>query len=126
MLKNTLLIISNVILNYIIFIQYLKTANYSGGEVGMVPLIILLVSFISFICSILTIFITKRFSDFSFLKTLSTYNIFYFIIFLFWGLNPLEGQGFLDNLDLFIILIAVFSMLIVLSGAYLEKKYFSK
>lgn len=126
MLKNSLLIISNLILNYIIFIQYLKTTNYSGGEVGMVPLIVLLVSFISFLCSIVSIFIIKKFSDFSFLKTLTIYNIFYFIIFLFWGLNPFEGQGFLENVDLFVIFIEVFSMSIVLCGAYLQQKYFAK
>lgn len=126
MLKDSLLIISNLVLNFIIFILCLKTTNYSGGEVGMVPLVVLLNSFLSYLCSIPTIFIAKRFYKWTFLKTLFIYNIFYFIIFLFWGLNPLEGQGFLENIDLFIILIEVFSMLIVLFGAYLQQKYFSK
>ena len=63
LLKHILSFFICSLLSNLIFISYLQTTHYSGGEVGMVPLLAMLNSIISFGISIVFILVFFVLSD---------------------------------------------------------------
>lgn len=99
----------------LIFISYLQTTHYSGGEVGMVPLLTMLNSIISFgisIVFILVLRIMKR--SFSVPQGISLFTFFSILTLIFYfNANPLKD--YLGDVDLWTILSVIISSLIVSS-----------
>lgn len=100
-------------LSNLIFISYLKTTHYSGGEVGMAPLGTILNSIISFGISflfILVLRIMKR--SFSVPQGISLFTVFSILTLIFYfNANPFND--YLGDVDLWTILSVIISSLIV-------------
>ena len=102
-------------LSNLIFISYLQTTHYSGGEVGMVPLLTMLNSIISFgisIVFILVLRIMKR--SFSVPQGISLFTVFSILtLFFYFNVNPVKD--YLGDVDFWTILSVIISSLIVSS-----------
>jgi hypothetical protein len=102
-------------LSNLIFISYLKTTHYSGGEVGMAPLGTILNSIISFgisIVFILVLRIMKR--SFSVPQGISLFTVFSILtLFFYFNVNPLKD--YLGDVDFWTIFSVIISSLIVSS-----------
>ena len=100
-------------LSNLIFISYLQTTQYSGGEVGMVPFLTMLNSIISFgisIVFILVLRIMKR--SFSVPQGISLFTVFSILtLFFYFNVNPMKE--YLGDLDLWTILSVIISILIL-------------
>ena len=114
-------------LNTIIFIEYLKTTNRSGGEVGMMPIGIMIACGITLIFSSLVIGILKTKKNVSLNSSILIYHIIYFVVILYFGIELPELTNFsFKNIDLFIILIALFVWILAIAIAKLWKKNIAK
>lgn len=115
LLKHILSFFICSLLSNLIFISYLQTTHYSGGEVGMVPLLAMLNSIISFgisIVFILVLRIMKR--SFTIPQGISLFTIFSILtLFFYFNVNPLKD--YLGDVDFWIILSVIISSLIVSS-----------
>ena len=104
-------------LSNLIFISYLKTTHYSGGEVGMAPIGTMLNSIISFGISIVFLLflrIMKR--SFSVPQGILLFTIFSILsLFFYFNVNPFKD--YLGDVDLWTILSVIISSLI-LSSVY--------
>ncbi len=106
--------IINAVLNFLILTLFVKTTNYSGGEIGMVSVVVWLVSFISLIFALIISLIGNYFGKQNLKLALLIYNSIYFIIFVYLGLNPINDMGFFKNVDLFIIISTILSWITTL------------
>jgi hypothetical protein len=102
-------------LSNLIFISYLQTTHYSGGEVGMVPLLTMLNSIISFVISIVFILVLRIMKrSFSVPQGISLFTVFSILTLIFYfNANPLKD--YLGDVDLWIMLSVIISSLIVSS-----------
>jgi hypothetical protein len=102
-------------LSNLIFISYLQTTNYSGGEVGMVPFLTILNSIISFVISIVFILVLKIVKrSFSVPQGISIFTVFSILtLFFYFNVNPLKD--YLGDVDFWTILSVIISSLIVSS-----------
>jgi hypothetical protein len=108
-------------LSNLIFISYLQTTQYSGGEVGMVPFLTMLNSIISFgisIVFILVLRIMKR--SFSVPQGISLFTVFSILtLFFYFNVNPMKD--YLGDLDLWTILSVIISSLILSLSFFIYK-----
>ncbi|WP_209391356.1 hypothetical protein [Chryseobacterium sp. RR2-3-20] len=114
--------IVNAVLNFVVLTSLIKTTNYSGGEIGMVPVVVWLVSFIALIIALIISLVWNHYKKLKLNVALSIYNIIYFVIFVYMGLNPINEMGFFKNVDLFVIISAVLSWIITLVFIHLIRK----
>jgi hypothetical protein len=112
------------LLSNVFFILYLKTTEYSGGEIGMAPFITILNAIITFAISITVLVILK------FLKIyLSTYVALFIFslmstltLFTYFKINLFEG--YLSDVDLWA-MISVFIACLIIGITSLIKKNFA-
>lgn len=100
-------------LSNVIFILYLKTTDYSGGEIGMVPFLTILCALITFLISTTLLFFLKIFKIFlSTYMALIMYSIIWTIVlFFYFKIHPFEG--YLSDVDLWSILSVYFACLLI-------------
>ncbi len=112
------------LLSNVIFIIYLKTTDYSGGEIGMAPFLTMLNATITFIISLTFLVLLK------FLKIyLSTYValvmfslISTLTLFIYFKIDPFEG--YLSDVELWAMLSVFIACLIIGLTSLIKKNYF--
>jgi hypothetical protein len=111
------------LLSNVIFIMYLKTTTYSGGEIGMAPFLTILNATITFVISIIVLVILK------FLKIyLSTYValvIFSLVstltLLFYFKIDPFEG--YLSDVELWA-MVSVFIACMIIGLTSLIKRIY--
>ena len=100
------------VLSNIIFVIYLKTTNYSGGEIGMAPFITVLNAIITFSISIVLLICLRIFSiKVSVFISLTIFSLVStLVLFLYFKINPFEG--YLSDVDLMALLSVIVASLL--------------
>lgn len=111
------------LISNIIFIVYLKTTNYSGGQIGMAPYITFLNAASTFVISLLILVglrmiqikvpIWVGLAIFSIVSTLLLYTYF--------RMNPFEST--MSDVDLWAFLSVIIASLIICLSVYVRKKF---
>ena len=108
-------------LSNVFFVIYLKTTNYSGGEIGMAPFVTILNTIITFIISITFLLLLKLLNIY--LSTYMALIMFCLIstltLFIYFKVDPFEG--YLSDVDLCAI-ISVFLACFIIGLTSLVKK----
>ena len=112
-------------LNTAIFVEYLKTTNRSSGEVGMIPIGIMLASLISLIVTFIILGIFKN--RLNIYRAIPIYHLIYFASVFILGIdvNNLLDFNF-KNIDLFILIIALFVWVLIYSVLKTRKNLIRK
>ncbi len=99
----------------ILFIFYLKTTNYSGGQIGMAPFVIVFYLFTCIgITSIPTLLLKIFKIEISVLKSSILFSIIYLLLLIFYfNSNPFNTDKYLGDINLWFFLSEVFSFLIL-------------
>ena len=113
-----------IFINYFLLIGVLKTTNYSGGEIGMLPIAYLLSSGISFVISLVLILILKFGNQLNYFRAIILYFIVNIGVDIYYGLDPRNGKGFFKNVDILVILTIILTFIIVISAYYYKNKSF--
>ncbi|MBD8019147.1 hypothetical protein [Kaistella pullorum] len=113
-----------IFINYFLLIGVLKTTNYSGGEIGMLPIAYLLSSGISFVISLVLILILKFGNQLNYFRAIILYFIVNIGVDIYYGLDPRNGKGFFKNVDILIILTIILTFIIIISAYYYKNKSF--
>lgn len=108
-----------------VFIIYLKSTTYSGGEVGMAPLVIMLNSLITLGISITLILILKIFKiEISILKSGAIFTFIYMTVLLFYfKSNPFEINHYLGDLVFWSYLSGIFAFFIFNLSLLVRKNF---
>ncbi len=108
----------------IIFIFYLKTTTYSGGEIGMTPFLITLYSLIVIGISSTIILILKIIGiEISIFKSSVLFSIIYLLLLIFYfDSNPFKTNVYLGDVNLWIFLSEILSFLILNTVTIIRKK----
>ena len=108
----------------IIFIFYLKTTTYSGGEIGMTPFLIALYSLIVIGITSAIILILKIIGiEISILKSSLLFSIIYLLLLIFYfDANPFKTNEYLGDVNLWMFLSEILSFLILNAGIIIRKK----
>lgn len=111
------------LLSNIIFIVYLKTTNYSGGQIGMAPLITFLNVAFTFGISILVLIFLKMVGikvpvciGLAIFSTVSS-----LILFLYFRIDPFNGS--MPDVDLCALLSVIIAGLIICLSVIAKKKF---
>ena len=109
------------VLSNIIFVIYLKTTNYSGGEIGMAPLITMLNAIITFAISLVVLICLRIFSiKVSIFISLTIFSLVStLLLFTYFKINPFKG--YLSDVDL-MALLSVIGASLLTCLFYLIKK----
>lgn len=112
------------IITIIIFILYLGTTNYSGGEIGMIPfLIAIYLLTVIGITSVLILFLKILGIDISILKSSALFSIIYLVFLIFYfDSNPFNTNKYLGDLNFWLFLSEVSSFLILNSIIIILRK----
>lgn len=113
-----------IFINFFLLIGVLKTTDYSGGEIGMLPIAYLLSSGISFVISLVLILILKFGNQLNYFRAIILYFIVNIGVDIYYGLDPRNGKGFFKNVDILIILTIILTFIIVISAYYYKNKIF--
>ena len=113
-----------IFINFFLLIGVLKTIDYSGGEIGMLPIAYLLSSGISFVISLVLILILKFGNQLNYFRAIILYFIVNIGVDIYYGLDPRNGKGFFKNVDILIILTIILTFIIVISTYYYKNKIF--
>lgn len=113
-----------IFINFFLLIGVLKTTDYSGGEIGMLPIAYLLSSGISFVISLVLILILKFGNQLNYFRAIILYFILNISVDIYYGLDPRNGKGFFKNVDILIILTIILTFIIVISAYYYKNKIF--
>lgn len=110
--KHLLSYFLTTVLSNIIFVVYLKTTNYSGGEIGMAPFITVLNAIITFAISIVLLICLRIFSiKVSVFISLTIFSLVStLVLFLYFKINPFEG--YLSDVDLMALLSVIVASLL--------------
>lgn len=108
----------------IIFIFYLKTTTYSGGEIGMTPFLIALYSLIVIgITSIIILILKIIRIEISILKSSVLFSIIYLLLLIcYFDANPFKTNAYLGDVNLWMFLSEIGSILILNTGIILRNK----
>ena len=100
------------VLSNIIFVIYLKTTNYSGGEIGMAPLITMLNAIITSAISLIILICLRIFSiKVSIFISLTIFSLVStLLLFIYFKINPFEG--YLSDVDLMALLSVIVASLL--------------
>ena len=109
------------VLSNIIFVIYLKTTNYSGGEIGMAPLITMLNAIITSAISLIILICLRIFSiKVSIFISLTIFSLVStLLLFTYFEINPFKG--YLSDVDL-MALLSVIGASLLTCLFYLIKK----
>ena len=111
-----------VAVNFLLLIGALNLSNFSGGEVGMLPLAFLLSSAISIIISSIFILVIKIAKKFSYIRAIFIYFIISLAVDINFGLDPRNGKGFFENVDVLIITTICLTFIITITTYYFVRK----
>ena len=111
------------VLSNIIFVIYLKTTNYSGGEIGMAPFITMLNAIITFAISLVVLICLRIFrvkvSIFISLVIFSLVSTS--VLFTYFKIKPFEG--YLSDVDLMALLSVIIASLLIYLVFLIKKKF---
>ncbi len=110
--KHLLSYFLTTVLSNIIFVIYLKTTNYSGGEIGMAPLITMLNAIITSAISLIILICLRIFSiKVSIFISLTIFSLVStLLLFIYFKINPFEG--YLSDVDLMALLSVIVASLL--------------
>jgi hypothetical protein len=113
------------VITIIIFVMYLKSTDYSGGEVGMAPFAIAILCLITIGISISVNVILKFFAKelSPFISSLNHILIFSLILIFYFGGNPFKPKEYLRDIDLWAILSCIISVIILNLGIKIQKNF---
>ncbi len=111
------------VLSNIIFVIYLKTTNYSGGEIGMAPFITMLNAIITFAISLVVLICLRIFrvkvSIFISLVIFSLVSTS--VLFTYFKIKPFEG--YLSDVDLMALLSVIIASLLIYLVFLIKQKF---
>jgi hypothetical protein len=111
------------VLSNIIFVIYLKTTNYSGGEIGMAPFITMLNAIITFAISLVVLICLRIFrvkvSIFISLVIFSLVSTS--VLFTYFKIKPFEG--YLSDVNLMALLSVIIASLLIYFVFLIKKKF---
>lgn len=110
-----------ILINFFLLIGVLKTTDYSGGEIGMLPIAYILSAGISAGISLILILLLKFTKQLNFLRAIILYFVVNLIVDIYYGLDPRNGKGFYKNVDNLIILTMILTFIIVIISYYFIK-----
>ena len=119
--KHLLSYFLTTVLSNIIFVIYLKTTNYSGGEIGMVPLITMLNAIITSAISLIILICLRIFSiKVSIFISLTIFSLVSTsVLFIYFKINPFEG--YLSDVDLMALLSVIVASLLTCLFYFIKK-----
>lgn len=109
----------------VIFLLYLSSTDYSGGEVGMAPFAIAIQCLVTIGITSLVIIFLKLFGvEISIIKNALLFTIIYILILIFFfGGNPFEPKKYLRDLDLWAVLGCISGYLIIRLRTLVRKNF---
>lgn len=109
----------------IIFIFYLKTTTYSGGEIGMTPFLIAIYSLIVIgITSVVTVILKFIGIKISILKSSILFSIIYLLLLIFYfESNPFKTNQYLGDVNLWMFLSEILSATILNIALVIRRQY---
>lgn len=111
------------VLSNIIFVTYLKTTNYSGGEIGMAPFITILNVIITFAISLVVLFFLRifRFKVSIFISLAIFSLVSTSVLFTYFKIKPFEG--YLSDVDLMAFLSVILASLSICLFFLVKKRF---
>ena len=111
------------VLSNIIFVIYLKTTNYSGGEIGMAPFITMLNVSITFAISLIVLIFIRLFrTKVSVYIGLTIFSLVSTsVLFIYFKIKPFEG--YLSDVDLMALLSVIVASLSISLFLLIKKNF---
>ena len=121
--KHLLSYFLTTVLSNIIFVIYLKTTNYSGGEIGMAPFITMLNVSITFAISLIVLIFIRLFrTKVSVYIGLTIFSLVSTsVLFIYFKIKPFEG--YLSDVDLMALLSVIVASLSISLFLLIKKNF---